>query len=115
MWATNYETALQKAQQSGKPLFVDIGAPYCSICKAIDKTLFATTQVREAIKTSTIPAKIDGSDPANAALIKQFKVIGFPTVLLINPETQEIIKQWGPELYGIKESDFIAQLENALK
>lgn len=114
-WGTNYDVALQKAQQAHKALFVDIGAPSCSICKVIDKTLFADTHVRVALRASTIPTKIDGSDPANAALMKQFKVIGFPTVLLINAETQQIIKRWGPELYGMDASEFIAQVNNSLK
>jgi len=116
-WSTNYGAALQKAQQSHKLLFVDIGAPYCSICKAIDKTLFSDMHVKVTLKEylNTIPVKVDGSDPANAALMKQFKVIGFPTVLLINPETQEIIKQWGPELYGMAAAEFIDQVKNAIK
>ena len=107
----------KKPQQSHKLLFVDIGAPYCSICKAIDKTLFSDMHVKVTLKEylNTIPVKVDGSDPANAALMKQFKVIGFPTVLLINPETQEIIKQWGPELYGMAAAEFIDQVKNAIK
>ena len=116
-WNTNYQAALQKAQQSHKALFVDIGAPSCSICKAIDKTLFANIHVRVALKASlnTIPVKIDGSDPANVEIMQRFKVIGFPTVLLINAETQQVIKQWGPELYGMDASEFVDQVKNALK
>lgn len=112
---TNYETALQEAQKTHKPLFVDIGAPYCSICKVIDKTLFSDKQVQAALKLNTVPAKIDGSEPVNAEIMKQFKIIGFPTVLLINPETQHIIKKWGPELNGMDGAEFIAQLDGALK
>ena len=114
-WNTNYESALQQAQKSHKPLFVDIGAPYCSICKSIDKNLFKNIHVRVALKTETIPAKIDGSAPENAELIKRFNVIGFPTILLINPETQEIIKKWGPELDEMQDHEFVEHLYNALK
>jgi thiol:disulfide interchange protein len=112
---TNYETALQEAQKSHKPLFIDIGAPYCIICKTIDKTLFSDKHVQVALKVNTIPAKIDGSEPINAEIMKQFNVIGFPTVLLINPETQQIIKKWGPELNEMKGHEFVAQLNDALK
>lgn len=112
-WQTNYETARQEAQSNNKLLFVDIGAPFCSICKAIDRTLFAQKAVRLAIDTIAVPVKIDGSDSANAEIIKKYKVLGFPTILLINPESQKVIKQWGPELYGKPEQEFIDELKKA--
>ena len=62
-----------------------------------------------------MPVKIDGSDPANANILKQFKVLGFPTILLLKAETQEVIKQWGPELYGKSEQEFIDELKNSIQ
>lgn len=110
-WHTDYESARQEAISARKLLFVDIGAPFCSICKAIDKTLFASESVRESLDVRVVAVKIDGADSKNADLIKQYHVLGFPTILLINPESQEVIKQWGPELYGKPEQEFIRELK----
>ncbi len=114
-WQTDYESARQESITANKLLFVDIGAPFCSICNAIDKTLFASEAVREAIDAQAVAVKVDGADSKNADLIKQYKVLGFPTILLINPESQEVIKQWGPELYGKAEQEFIDELQAIAK
>ncbi len=113
-WKIHYQEALMQARDENKKLFVDIGAPFCSICKAIDNTLFANSSVVEFIQSNTIPVKIDGSDATNSSIINQFNVLGFPTVLLIDAQTENIIKRWGPELYGIDPAQFIDQLNIVL-
>lgn len=110
-WHTHYQEALEKARSQNKKLFVDIGAPFCSICRAIDASLFADSSVQNFLNENTIPVKLDGSLAQNTDLLKQFKVLGFPTILLINPENQHILKQWGPELYGVSPQEFIQQLK----
>ena len=112
-WQTDYECARKEALANHKLVFVDIGAPFCSICKAIDNTLFSQESVRTAIDTVAIPVKIDGSNPANAMIIKKYQVLGFPTILLISPESEEVIKQWGPELYGINAEQFINEIKSS--
>lgn len=114
-WQTDYQKALSIARAENKKLFVDIGAPFCSICRAIDASLFADDSVKTYLKENTIPVKLDGSLAHNEQIMKQYKVIGFPTVLLINPENEQIIKQWGPELYGITGQNFIDQLEAVIE
>lgn len=110
-WQTHFITARQEALDKQKLLFVDIGAPFCSICKSIDKKLFSSDLVRNAIEAFAIPVKIDGSTSENAKLIDQYKVLGFPTILLINPETQEVIKKWGPELHNTSPEQFVSELK----
>lgn len=114
-WQTDYDCARQEALDKHTLLFIDIGAPFCSICKAIDKTLLSQENVRTAIEKIAVPVKIDGAASHNAVVIKQFKVLGFPTILLINPESQEVIKQWGPELYGSTPEQFINELDQLTK
>lgn len=114
VWQTDYKKALEVARTQNKKLFVDIGAPFCSICRAIDATLFVDNEVQTFLRENTIPVKLDGSMSQNEDVLKQFHVLGFPTVLLINPETQEVVRQWGPELYGLSANDFIDQLKGLL-
>jgi thioredoxin:protein disulfide reductase len=114
-WQTDYASGRNKAFESQKLLFVDIGAPYCSICTAIDKTLFSSESVQNAIEKVAVPVKIDGSLSANSEIIKHYKVLGFPTILLIDPKTEQIIKQWGPELYDTSAEQFIQEIENLIR
>lgn len=113
-WHSDYEQARAQAIEQNKKLFVDIGAPFCSICKAIDATLLASVAVREFLEKNTVPVKIDGSLTANKAVLEQFHVLGFPTILLVEPHTQKIIKQWGPEAYGANPEHFIQDLQKSV-
>lgn len=109
-WQTDYNTALAQARAQNKKLFVDIGAPFCSICRAIDASLFVDKEVQTYLNEYTIAVKLDGSLAQNANIMKQYQVLGFPTILLINPADEQVVKRWGPELYGLSSKDFIGQL-----
>ncbi len=116
-WETNYEYALNRAKKEHKKLLVDVGAPYCSLCKAIDSTLFNNDNVIKALH-AVVTVKIDGSDTTNSSskiVQEQYNIIGFPTILVIDPNTQHVIKQWGGELYEIAAHDFIHELEQLIQ
>ncbi|BDC34716.1 thiol:disulfide interchange protein DsbD [Candidatus Dependentiae bacterium Noda2021] len=112
-WYVNYAQARKIAQETNKKLFVDIGASFCSICKAIDREILSDDSVFAAIENHTIPVKIDGSDSSeeNYAYVRShYKVIGFPTIYVIDPHTETVIKKWGPELYQTPKEQFIKEL-----
>lgn len=116
-WEKNYEYALNKAKKEHKKLLVDVGAPYCSLCKAIDSTLFNNDNVIKALN-SIVTVKIDGSDTTNSSsktVQEQYNIIGFPTILVIDPNTQQVIKQWGGELYERAAHDFIQELKQLIQ
>lgn len=113
-WETDLESARKKARLAGKKLFVDISAPFCSICTAIDKTVMHDTAVRTAL-SSCVCVKIDGSDTSNAAcaaLCSQHSVVGFPTFLLVDPNDNSAIKRWGSELYECSNQCFIDDIND---
>lgn len=109
-WESNYATARHLA--GNKLMFVDIGAPYCSICKSIDAKLLHNPKVEAYLKEHVFPVKINGGNSANDYLLNQFHVMGFPTILLVNPKTEEVIKRWGPELNDVNPEEFIKELKN---
>lgn len=112
LWLTNYTDALEQAQKNDAYIFVDITAPYCSICAAIEQKLFTNNQVIDALQ-QLIPVQIDSSDTTHAVhmdLLKKFDVFGVPTFLLIDPKTETIAKRWGGELYDTSAQAFIAEL-----
>jgi len=112
VWQTEYHKALHIAQKENKKLLIDIGAPYCSMCKAIDASMFQDETVINTLK-NCVAVKIDGSDSNNSDLIKQYNVIGFPTILLVDAHNESILKQWGSQLYDTPCADFIKELTAA--
>lgn len=110
-WLTDYNQARTLAAYEKTYLFIDIGAPYCSICKVIDKTIFAHSRVIEALKRY-VPVKLDSVENADTLkeLQQKYTIQGVPTFLLITP-TGELIKRWGSEIYyDLSIDQFIEQL-----
>lgn len=113
-WLVDYQQALAQATQNNTYLFIDIGAPYCSICKTIDKTILAHPRVMEALK-KYVPVKIDASENTDvmSELQKKYHINGVPTLLLIN-HNGDLIKKWGSEIYyDLSIDQFIEQLNQA--
>lgn len=113
-WYHEYQKAKQQAIAQGKKLFIDVGASFCSICKAIDREILTNDSVIAALDAHTIPVKIDGSDAneENFAYVKaHYKVIGFPSIFLVDPSTETVIKRWGPELYSTPKEQFIKEIK----
>ncbi len=112
LWLADYTNALQQAQSNNTYLFVDVTAPYCSICSAIEHKLFTDNHVSEVLQQLT-PVQIDSSNAAQAAhveVLKKFAVFGVPTFLLVDPKTETVVKRWGGELYDTPAETFIAEL-----
>jgi len=113
LWFTEYQCAKEKALALNKPLLLKVGGPCCSMCTAIDNKQFAHTGVLEMLAQSFVPVKIDGSQMnEDVAHIKRtYTILGFPTILIIDPKNETIIKQWGSNLYDVDPSLFEQELQ----
>jgi len=112
-WHTDYKHACTIAKQTNKLVLLDISAPFCSICKAIDKKIFQHSTVNARIQEFCIPIKIadfDTSNPLHANIKQQFNIMGVPSCCIINPHGEELCKFWGSELYDLSPSEFMQQL-----
>ena len=111
IWMHDYKEAFTLAQAENKKMFIDISAPYCSICKAIDKKLFANGRVQEKLsKFITVKIEDIEADETTLALQKQFAVIGAPTILVYDPAHNKELQRWGGELYELSPDEFIETL-----
>lgn len=70
----DYNTALAKAKQEGKILFVDFYADWCGPCKKMAKDVFTLSVVGEYFKDRFVSIQIDTENPANKQLVKQCKI-----------------------------------------
>lgn len=114
-WMNNYDHAKTQAIQEKKLLFIDIGAPYCSICKAIDRCIFNDSYIASLIN-AMIPVKIDAVNSSEYDHIHTtYRIIGVPTILIVHPETETIIKRWGAELYSMTKNELGADLGTLLQ
>jgi thiol:disulfide interchange protein DsbD len=113
-WECDYQAALARAKAENKMLFINVGAPFCSICHALDDTLFQHEAVIEAI-CKCVPLKVNGAEPNHPVCCnKEYNVIGFPTILVVDPATCNVIKRWGAELYDTHHEAFIKELHGCI-
>lgn len=107
-WVTDYDCATEQAKHENRLLFIKVEAPCCSMCTAIEKKFFYRPEVKDIFKEHYVTVRIDGSDNSTRAqeLLKQFKVMGFPTLLIVNPHDETIIKRWATDLYDYSVEQF---------
>ncbi len=88
------ERALARASSEKRPMLVDFTAAWCAACKELDKKTFAEPRVGQELGRF-VAVKIDATnddDPAVAATMSRFKVVGLPTVVLFDSNGKEAVR-----------------------
>ncbi len=87
----NWKEAVAKAKSSGKLIYMDIYTTWCGPCKIMATTIFPDKQAGDHYNKDFINVKIDAEKGEGIALVKKYKVEGYPTNLYINPVTEEVV------------------------
>lgn len=112
----SYDSAKKEAATSNKKLLIDFGASWCGTCREISKKVMHNTNLHTQLP-EIIFVEIDGTNPDNAyceELSKKFAVLGFPTVLLVDPLTERVLARWGDEFVMMSLEEIIGKIRTAL-
>jgi thiol:disulfide interchange protein DsbD len=91
-WMMSEQEALALAKQEHKPVVIDFGAEWCAACKELTSFTFADPKVREEGQRF-VALQIDATDDDDArieALKGKYRVVGLPTVVLIDTAGNEV-------------------------
>ncbi|MDO8461343.1 MAG: cytochrome c biogenesis protein CcdA [Deltaproteobacteria bacterium] len=93
-WKTTLAEGLEVAKREGKPVLIDFWATWCLPCLQMDKTIFQDEAVKKALE-SFVLVKIDCTQetPECRELVRRYEVIGWPTILFLNPNG-ELLKEF---------------------
>jgi len=102
----DFEGALAKAKAGHKLVLVDTFAQWCAQCKELDEKTWPDAQVQDWILRNAVAVRID-ADAVRPDLGEKLKIVGFPTVLLLDAEGHELRRLMGFQ----KPAEMLAFLE----
>jgi len=112
-WLTDFEAAKKQSAETGKPILADFsGSDWCGWCIKLDEEVFAKDEFKKYAKDNLVLLMIDfpqskAQTPElkkqNDKLAKEYRIQGFPTVLLLD-KAGKVLKKTGyqpggPEAY----------------
>ena len=119
-WSTDLDKALAEAKAAKKSVLVEFtGSDWCPPCIAMRKNVFSKKEFVQAASKNFILVELDfpKADKAladkNKPLAEKYKIEGFPTVILLNPEGKEFDRFFASEYP--KTEDFLKHLDESLE
>ncbi|MBX9902616.1 MAG: thioredoxin family protein [Burkholderiaceae bacterium] len=85
------DAAFAQAKASKRPVFLYWGAVWCPPCNQVKATIFNRKDFVEKSR-HFVPVYLDGDTPGAQKLAAQFKVRGYPTMILFKPDGTEITR-----------------------
>jgi thioredoxin-related protein/uncharacterized protein YdcH (DUF465 family) len=85
-----YAEILAKAKAENKVVMIDFFTDWCKWCVELDKKVYTVAEVADFANANQINWKIDAEKGEGIELAKKYKVEGFPTVLYVNSDGEEI-------------------------
>jgi|WetSurMetagenome_2_1015567.scaffolds.fasta_scaffold101306_2 thioredoxin-related protein len=82
--------AVETAKSQKKPLMIDFITDWCRWCDTLDARTYSDQDVASYITSHVVPFKIDAEKGEGIDLAKKYGVSGYPTILFIHPEGEEI-------------------------
>jgi protein disulfide-isomerase len=103
VWLDDFEVAKQTAGEKNLPILVDFtGSDWCIWCQKLDKEVFTQPEFAAYAKDNLVLVKMDfpksfrdlppDVQQKRETLRQQFRIEGFPTIMLLKADGTEIAK-----------------------
>jgi thioredoxin-related protein len=99
-WSENYETSLSQGKSEKKLVLLDFtGSDWCGWCIKLDKEVFSTPEFKTYAKENLVLVELDFPQQKpqtakikqqNEKLQEEFKIKGYPTVIVLNSEGKKV-------------------------
>jgi thioredoxin-related protein len=93
--ALSWQQALGKAREENKMIFIDVYTGWCSYCKQMDAHIFPMKAVGDYHNEHFINLKIDAERGDGLIIRNNYRLLGFPTFLYLDPAGRVVRKTAG--------------------
>jgi len=93
-WINSEDAGRAKASAENKPVLIDFGASWCTACKELEHNTFPNPGVRTEAQRF-VAIRVDATDdeaPDTKRLQDKYKVVGLPTVIMLDSGGAEIAR-----------------------
>jgi len=119
-WSEDLDKALEQAKKEKKSVLVEFtGSDWCPPCKMMRKEVFSKDEFVEAASKKFILVEIEmprGDKKVakkNQPLVEKYKIQGFASVLLLDPDGKEFSRFFASE--HPKTDEFLKRLDKELE
>lgn len=91
---SNWQATIAKAQKEKKILFVFIGAAWSGESKQMMQLAVKNNEIASLFNSNFINYQADGEIGDGKAIATKYNVIGYPTQLFIDPQTQNLVAKF---------------------
>lgn len=88
------DAAFAQAKKDGTPIFLYWGAIWCPPCNELKAQVFNKPNFPDLVR-GFIPVYLDGDTPDAQRLGETFSISGYPTVVILSPEKEELLRLGG--------------------
>ena len=85
------EAAFASAAAQNKPVFLYWGAVWCPPCHDLKAHVFSRRDFQEKMR-QFVPVYLDGDAPGAQRAASDFRVLGYPTTVVLRPDRTEIVR-----------------------
>lgn len=87
-----WKKLLKQAKKEKKLIFVDCYTSWCGPCKILSRDVFTKPAVGDFFNQNFVNVKFDMEKDADGVILKtQFGIKAFPTLVFVDPATQEVV------------------------
>jgi len=122
-WLTSVPDAQAQAKKENKLVLLNFtGSDWCAACKQLDSDVFSKKAFADYAQKNLVLVELDypfdkklpgALVKANDALKEKYKIIGYPTLIALKPDGQEVWTNLGIPNGGL--ATLIAKLDEAKK
>lgn len=90
----DYDGALVRAKAEGKPLLVDVWAPWCHTCLSLRAYVLEDPAFVARFGSKFVFAAVDTEKAQNAAFVAGHPIEAWPTLLVVDPRDGKVLLRW---------------------